>query len=160
MSSPVKNVSHYTYGGLLFCIADPNPEPNLAYEVRVRSRVLFTEVANPQNASGLVGQKLLLFINWQKVVESFTLNLRAPLRVAFFRFKIKNNGPIGHSNYVSAECVSWDTLQKVYMICMQSAGASRLVAEFNFSCSVGGDSNVCVLQFVVGHIDKFCQRQI
>jgi len=159
MSSPVKNVSHYTYEGLLFCIADPNPEPSLAYEVRVRSRVLFTEVANPQNASGLAGQKLLLFINWQKVVESFTLNLRAPLRVAFFRFKIKNNGPIGHSNYVSAECVSWDTLQKVYMICMQSAGASRLVAEFNFSRS-GGDSNVCVLQFVVGHIDKFCQRQI
>jgi len=46
----------------------------------------------------------------------------------FFWAKIKNNGPIGHSEYVLVpvlECVSWDTLQKVYMICMQSAGTSH-----------------------------------
>lgn len=55
-------------------------------------------------------------------------------------------------------CPGIHSKKSIWFVCKVLGPLAWL--QSSISAVLGGDSNVCVLQFVVGHIDKFCQRQI
>lgn len=120
----------------LFCMADPGQSRSKASESGLECYLLKLQMLKMPRAWR---PKVWLFIDWQLAKGSRKLAL-SPL---CFPTKIKNNGPIGHFNYVSVPVLEWVLVlggklsadsYDLYAKCWGSC-----LAEFNFSRS-GGSS--------------------